>query len=141
MSNICHDNLIFMSNEVKTMQKRGTMLIVDDVEINRAILAHFFQDEFQLEEASNGREALDIIQRSQIDIVLLDLQMPVMNGYEATKAIRNLPSTYASAIPIVAMTANAFEQDREKAMAVGMDDYIAKPIDVRLLRETLSKLL
>ena len=74
-------------------------------------------------------------------LILMDIQMPVMNGYDATKAIRNLNIPGVSDIPIVAMTANAFEEDRKKAFESGMDAHVAKPIDVERLLEVLHSLL
>ena len=77
----------------------------------------------------------------QYDLILMDIQMPRMNGYDATKAIRKLPDSAASGIPIIAMTANAFEEDKKNAIAAGMDGHIAKPIDVPKLLNTLSGIL
>ena len=71
----------------------------------------------------------------------MDIQMPRMNGYEATKAIRKLPGDYASRIPIIAMTANAFDEDKKNAFAAGMNGHIAKPIDIAKLLRTLSEVL
>ena len=75
------------------------------------------------------------------DLVLMDVQMPVMNGYEATKAIRNLDRKDAARIPIVAMTANAFEDDRQEALRSGMNDHFTKPIDVKALEKLLAQYL
>ena len=77
----------------------------------------------------------------QYDLILMDIQMPKMNGYEATKEIRKLPNANAADIPIIAMTANAFEEDRQNALAAGMNGHIAKPIDVDKLIQTLSEIL
>ncbi len=77
----------------------------------------------------------------QYDLILMDIQMPRMNGYEATRAIRALPVDWASSIPIVAMTANAFEEDKQNAFASGMNGHLAKPIEIPKLMETLSKFL
>ena len=74
-------------------------------------------------------------------LVLMDVQMPVMNGYEATKAIRSLKNQDLATIPIIAMTANAFEEDKQEAIRCGMNGHIAKPIDVDVLFETLRKML
>ncbi len=75
------------------------------------------------------------------DLILMDVQMPVMNGYDAARAIRALPGGRGAAVPIIAMTANAFEEDRQKALQAGMNGHIAKPIDVRRLFETLNETL
>jgi CheY-like chemotaxis protein len=77
--------------------------------------------------ANNGQEALELARNGSYALILMDMQMPVMNGVEATRAIRQLPGM--SAIPILAMTANAFDEDREECLAAGMDDHIGKPVD------------
>lgn len=125
------------------------LLLVEDNEMNREIAKEVLTEYgFAVETADDGIIAVNIIRnayeetgRLPYDLILMDIQMPVLDGYSATAKIRKILENADFKIPIVAMTANAFEQDREKAMAVGMDDYIAKPIDVRLLRETLSRLL
>ena len=75
------------------------------------------------------------------DLILMDVQMPVMDGYEATQKIRSLEDTVHSRVPIIAMTANAFEEDKRKAMASGMDGHLAKPIDMELMTALLKKIL
>ena len=75
------------------------------------------------------------------DLVLMDIQMPIMNGYEATRTIRNLEEPEKRDIPIIAMTANAFEEDRREAYRAGMNGYVAKPIDVSQLMKELAKVL
>lgn len=75
------------------------------------------------------------------DLILMDVQMPIMNGYQATRAIRALEDSARAAIPIVAMTANAFDEDRMLALEAGMDGHIAKPIDIAMLMETLREIL
>ena len=77
----------------------------------------------------------------QYDPILMDIQMPTMNGYDATRAIRALPNAYASGIPIIAMTANAFDEDKQNAIVAGMNGHIAKPIDIPKLLGTLSEIL
>ena len=88
--------------------------------------------------------AVDMLRRSKpgyYQLVLMDIQMPVMNGYEATRAIRALEDQELSSIPILAMTANAFEEDRQKALMSGMNGHIAKPIDIDRLLDTLGQIL
>lgn len=77
----------------------------------------------------------------EYDLILMDIQMPVMDGYEATRRIRALSDKEKASVPIVAMTANAFAEDRQKAFNVGMNGHIAKPINTEILRETLRELL
>ena len=99
---------------------------------------------FKVEIAGDGAQALEMLKSSQVgyyDLVLMDIQMPVMNGYDATRAIRGLDNPALAQIPIVAMTANAFEEDRRAAFACGMNEHIAKPINVPRLVEVLSELI
>ena len=94
--------------------------------------------------AENGQIAVDMIKESQpgyYQLVLMDIQMPVMNGYEATRKIRKLENPELSSIPILAMSANAFEEDKREAMRCGMNGHISKPIDVDNLLETLNEIL
>ncbi len=86
--------------------------------------------------AWNGQEAVELFRKSEpgeFDVILMDIMMPVMNGYEATKMIRSLDREDAKEIPIIAMTANAFTEDRIRAKEAGMDEHVAKPVDVELL--------
>lgn len=121
------------------------ILLVDDNELNREIAISILEMHgFVLEEAVDGQDAIDKLTASghgYFDVVLMDVQMPVMNGYEATKAIRALPDTPLAQIPIIAMTANAFEEDKRDALEAGMNGHIAKPIDVDILLDTLGKIL
>ena len=97
-----------------------------------------------MEIAENGQIALDLLRQSQpghYQLVLMDVQMPVMNGYEATRAIRSLENPKLASIPILAMTANAFEEDQQAALKSGMDGHISKPIDIEKLLKTLENLL
>ena len=94
--------------------------------------------------ASNGQIALDMVAQSKpgyYQAVLMDVQMPVMDGYEATQKIRQLPDKDLAGIPIIAMTANAFTEDKAAALKSGMNGHISKPIDVQLLFETLDRIL
>ena len=121
------------------------LLLVDDMDINREIAKAMLEaNGFIIDEATNGQEALDMVADSEPDYyyaVLMDIQMPVMDGYEATKAIRKLENSKLANIPIIAMTANAFDEDRKNAIAYGMNAHVAKPIDVDQLLGTLSSLL
>ena len=97
----------------------------------------------EVETAENGAIAVERFKTagSTYDLILMDIQMPTMNGYDATRAIRALPNAYASGIPIIAMTANAFDEDKQNAIAAGMNGHIAKPIDIPKLLGTLSEIL
>ena len=109
------------------------VLLVDDNEINREIGELMLTGEgFAVDLACDGAEAVDKVSASApgtYDAVLMDVQMPVMNGYEATAAIRALPDPALAGIPIIALTANAYQEDANAALAAGMDGYAAKPID------------
>ena len=121
------------------------LLLVDDNEINREIATMILQEAgFILDEAENGKDAVEKIASSQpgdYQAVLMDVQMPIMNGYEATKAIRALPNQALASIPIIAMTANAFSEDIQKGKDAGMNAHVAKPINVTKLMATLSDVL
>ena len=92
----------------------------------------------------DGQEAVELFRNSEpgeFDVILMDIMMPVMNGYETTKMIRSLDREDAKAIPIIAMTANAFTEDRIRAKEAGMDEHVAKPVDVELLVRVIHKLV
>lgn len=121
------------------------VLLVEDMEINREIATMLLEDlGFTVETAENGQIAVDKVAASEpgyYDAVLMDIQMPVMNGNDATKAIRALPDEQLCKVPIVAMTANAFSEDVKKAHDVGMNGHIAKPIDVNNMVNVLKEVL
>ena len=94
--------------------------------------------------AWNGQEAVELFRKSEpgeFDVILMDIMMPVMNGYEATKMIRSLDREDAKTIPIIAMTANAFAEDRIRVKEAGMNEHVAKPVDVELLIKVIHKLV
>ncbi len=121
------------------------ILLAEDNELNQEIAYEILTDAgFNVEIASDGAIAVDMLRKSEVgyyDLLLMDIQMPFMDGYKATMEIRNMANKDLASIPIVAMTANAFEEDRRKAIAIGMNGHIAKPIDISALLETLSKIL
>ena len=121
------------------------VLLVEDIEVNREIAKAILHEiGLEVEDASDGTEAVDKVKNAPMnhyDIILMDVQMPIMNGYEATRAIRALDRPDAHKVPIVAMTANAFEEDKENALKAGMNDHLAKPLDIPKLLETLNKYL
>ena len=121
------------------------VLLAEDNLLNREI-AHTLIEEMgaEVEDACDGGEAVQKVIGSEegyYNLILMDVQMPVMNGYEATRAIRNLERQDAKRIPIVAMTANAFEDDRQEALRAGMNDHFSKPIDVKALEKLLDQYL
>ena len=121
------------------------LLLVEDNEVNREIASMILTEfGFQLDTAENGKLAYDKIAASKpgdFDAVLMDVQMPVMNGYEATAKIRALPDKKLANIPIIAMTANAFTEDIQAAKDAGMNSHIAKPLDIQKMIETLTEVL
>ncbi|MCM1040305.1 MAG: response regulator [Ruminococcus sp.] len=121
------------------------LLLVEDIELNREI-AEFILEEsgFVVESAPDGTDAVDMVSRSEegyYDAILMDVQMPIMDGYEATRTIRALPRKDVETLPIIAMTANAMEEDKETALKNGMNAHIAKPIDIDQLLGVLGKYL
>ncbi|MCM1500536.1 MAG: response regulator, partial [Clostridium sp.] len=133
-------------SEEKTSQLEGIrLLMAEDVELNAEIMVEILGSQgIQLDVAANGQEAVDMLKKSEPGYyfaVLMDVQMPVMNGYEATRAIRALEDKKLAAIPVIAMTANAFEEDKAEAFAAGMDAHVAKPVEVAALTETLAGFL
>ena len=121
------------------------ILLVEDNELNREIAAELLQNAgFILDFAEDGTIAVDKMRTAasgQYDLILMDIQMPKMNGYDAARQIRQLSDPAVKNIPIIAMTANAFAEDRQKALDAGMNDHITKPIDVPKLMETLYRIL
>lgn len=118
-------------------------LAAEDNEINAEILSEILEMEgARYEIAENGKLAVERFEQAaegEFDAILMDVQMPVMNGYDATKAIRALKRSDAAKIPIIAMTANAFAEDEKEALDAGMDVHMAKPIDIELLKKIISK--
>ena len=121
------------------------VLLAEDNELNMEIAEFMLQNEgADVTKAWNGREAVEIFRKSEpgeFDVILMDIMMPVMNGYEAAKMIRSLDREDAKEVPIIAMTANAFTEDRIRAKEAGMDDHIAKPVDAKLLVKVIHELL
>ena len=119
-----------------------TILLVEDNEVNVLIARKFLERwPVTLDVATNGKMAVDMIQCNSFDLVLMDLQMPIMDGYEATRCIRQLADPQKSRIPVIALTASAVLEEQEKVMAVGMNDYITKPIDPDILSKKIAKQL
>ena len=121
------------------------LLVVEDNELNLEIASTLLKEAgFEVDTAENGKIAVEKVEAAsadRYDLILMDIQMPEMDGYEATRRIRALPDAKKAALPIVAMTANAFEDDRKNALHAGMNGHIAKPLDIPKLFQVLSELL
>ena len=121
------------------------ILLAEDNELNMEIAEFMLQNEgAEVTKAWDGQEAVKIFEKSrsgEFDVILMDIMMPVMNGYEAAKMIRSLDREDAKAIPIIAMTANAFTEDRLRAKEAGMDEHVAKPVDVEALIKVIYRLV
>ena len=121
------------------------LLLVEDIEVNREIAIMILEGAgFTVDFATNGKEAVEKVANSKpgdFDAILMDIQMPIMNGYEATAAIRQLKNPALANIPIIAMTANAFSEDVKTALSAGMNGHIAKPIDIPKMMEVLAEVL
>lgn len=121
------------------------ILLVDDNEINRLIMQELLEDtQVTIEEAFDGLQALNRFENSTpgyFNLIFMDVQMPNMDGYDATRAIRQLDRPDAKAIPIIAMTANAYREDIERALSAGMDGHIAKPVDIEIVMNLLAQML
>ena len=123
----------------------GRILLAEDNALNQEIAIAILEEAgFTVETAENGRMAVEMVERSQpgyYQLVLMDVQMPVMNGYDATRLIRKLANQDLANIPILAMTANAFEEDKQEALRAGMNGHVAKPINIEKLLETVEEIL
>ena len=121
------------------------ILLVEDNEMNREIACEILEEYgFVIDTAEDGTIAVEKMEKAQpgqYDVILMDIQMPLMDGYEATRRIRAMSDPAIAGIPIIAMTANAFEEDRQLALAAGMNEHIAKPIDIPKLMKTLAEVL
>ena len=113
----------------------------DDKDIVEAIDIYLTQEGYEVLKAYDGDEAIKVLKRNEVDLLIMDVMMPVMDGLEATKAIRMLEREDAKKIPIIAMTANAFEEDRKACLEAGMNEHIGKPIDIPRLKRAITKLL
>ena len=124
--------------------KNKRLLLAEDNELNAEIAVTILQDAHaEVEAAGDGEIALSMLQAKPVgyyDVILMDIQMPHMNGYQAAEAIRKLLDDRART-PIIAMTANAFEEDKKKALAAGMNAHIAKPFDLQVLLKTMEQVL
>jgi two-component system, cell cycle response regulator DivK len=114
-----------------------TILIVEDIELNIDLLVQILEDDYNLLVAKDGAQGVALTQQHKPDLVLMDISLPIMDGYEATRIIRK---TFAL-LPIIGLSAHAMQGDVEKAMAAGCTDYLTKPIDENLLLKKLNECL
>ena len=125
--------------------KGKKLLLVEDNALNRELAQEILKEAgFAVDTAEDGEIAVQKMKQAapgQYDLILMDIQMPRMDGYEATRQIRALPDAAKAGIPIFAMTANAFEEDRQNALKAGMDGHIAKPLDIPHLLQVLTDVL
>jgi CheY-like chemotaxis protein len=137
---ISHDGQIEENSEYKENKflEKKHILVVEDNEINQLIIEDILQNfGAKVSITNDGEEALRTLEKETFDMILMDIQMPVMDGFQATKKIRS--QSQFNDIPIIAMTANAMEGDRNKCLNVGMNDHIAKPLDVNQIADTMSR--
>lgn len=127
---------------VNNEMKHKRILLAEDNDLNAEIAIEILKSEgYLVEHASHGQQCIEMLQNASdgyYDLVLMDIQMPFMNGYEACKEIRKMEDTQKANIPIIAMTANAFEEDKQMAMQAGMNDYVPKPMDMKILNPILQ---
>jgi two-component system cell cycle response regulator DivK len=103
------------------------ILVVEDVDFNRELVVQLLEDKYQVSEAVNGKEGVSIAEKEKPDLILMDLSLPVMDGWEATRIMK--ANTELRSIPVIALTAHAMKGDEEKALEAGCDDYLVKPLD------------
>ena len=113
------------------------ILVAEDNDSNFILMTYILKKFYQFERAKNGQEAVDMVERGEYDLVLMDIKMPIMDGLEATKKIKE---THPS-LPIIALTANAFDSDRQMAFDAGCDEFLSKPISSDLCLKTIAKVL
>jgi len=141
------DSLVKKNSNLRNRNclKGVRILLVEDNEINTEIATELLTEEgCVVETANDGVACIDMIEKADADyyrMILMDIQMPVMNGYDATLAIRKMKDTKKARIPIIAMTANVFAEDIQKVLSVGMNDHVAKPVDMNILVPTMIKYL
>ena len=121
------------------------VLVVEDNELNSEILCTILKDEGMIvDTAFDGQQAVDIIRESaeyEYDLIFMDIMMPKMDGLEATREIRNIGSSDCNTVPIIAMSANAFEEDVKKSIASGMNAHLSKPLDIVNMMDVMQKYL
>ena len=127
--------------EENTTDKGITILIAEDEESNFLLLKTILKKHCNVLHAKTGKELLEIYKKEHADLILMDIQMPIMNGYEAAAKIRRIDDRKKADIPIIALTANAFSEDKDNAIKAGMNDHVPKPIDMNVLLPAMQKLI
>ena len=115
------------------------VLVVEDVDFNRELVVQLLEDKYHVIEAVNGQEGVELAERERPELILMDLSLPVMDGWEATRRLK--ANDDLRSIPIIALTAHAMAGDKEKALAAGCDDYLVKPLDEDELMARIAKYL
>jgi two-component system, cell cycle response regulator DivK len=115
------------------------VLVVEDVDFNRELIVQLLEDKYHVIEAVNGQEGVELAERERPELILMDLSLPVMDGWEATRRLK--ASDDLRSIPVIALTAHAMKGDKEKALAAGCDDYLVKPLDEDELMARIAKYL
>ena len=115
------------------------VLVVEDVDMNRELMVQLLEDRYEVIEAVNGQDGVEAAERERPELILMDLSLPVMNGWEATRRLKANPEL--KSIPVIALTAHAMKGDRETALAAGCDDYLVKPLDEDELMEKIARFL
>lgn len=115
------------------------ILIVEDVEINLDLLIQLLEDDYQLFTAGDGQSGVDLARSEKPDLIIMDMSLPVLDGWSATRAIRATPDL--NDVPVLALSAHAMGSERDRALAAGCDAYLTKPVDDELLLTTIEKLL
>ena len=113
------------------------ILVAEDNDSNFILMTYILKKYYQYERAKNGKEAVEMVEENDFDIVLMDIKMPVMDGLEATKAIKEIRPD----LPVIALTANAFDSDRQLALEAGCNDFLAKPVSSELCLTTIRKFI
>ncbi len=115
------------------------ILIVEDTDLSRDLLVQLLEDDYEVVTAEDGEAAIEMAERESPDLILMDLSLPVLSGWEATARIK--ADEKLTSIPVIALTAHAMPGDREKALSCGCDDYLTKPVNEDVLSETLTRYL
>ena len=131
------DNIGLFTSPKRDRGERPTLLVAEDNESNYFLMSSLLEDDFNLLHAWNGREAVDMFAEHRPDLILMDINMPLMDGYEATRNIRQLSET----VPVIAVTAYAFASDRTRIMESGFNSYVSKPVNADRLISEINRLI